>query len=107
MPTYLFAYHGRSVPRSKAEEAELANAWAMWMDGLGDALEGSNNPIRTTRTIHPDSSVSDGGANPVMGLSFVDAANIDAAIELARSCPHLGAGGSVEVAELFGRSDSS
>jgi hypothetical protein len=105
MPTYLLAYHGISLPKREAEQPDLVRAWNEWMDRLGDALEGSNNPINVARTINSDGTVSTGaGANPVMGLSFVTADNIDAAVELARSCPHLAAGGSVEVAEIVPRS---
>jgi hypothetical protein len=104
MPTYLLAHHGVSLPKSETEQSELAHAWKAWMDGLNGALEGSNNPIKFARTIDPDGAVGTGGGpNPVMGLSFVTAANIDAAVEMAQSCPHLAAGGSIEVAEIVPR----
>jgi hypothetical protein len=102
MPVYLLAYHGRSIPKTEAENPELMTAWLDWMDQLGDALEGNINPMIATRTIHPGGAVSrDGGANPVMGLSFITADDIETAIQMAQTCPHLGAGGSIEVAELF------
>ena len=102
MPTFLLAYHGTRIPKTNAENAELMTAWLDWMDSLGEALEANNNPITASRTIRSDGSVShDGGANPVMGLSFVTADNIDAAIRMAKTCPQLGAGGSIEVAQLF------
>jgi hypothetical protein len=101
MPVYLLAYHGSSIPKTEAENAELMTAWLDWMDSLGVALEANNNPVTATRTIHPGGAVSDdGGANPVVGLSFITADNIDAAIQMAKTCPHLNAGGSVEVAQL-------
>jgi hypothetical protein len=102
MPVYLLAYHGGSIPKTAAENPELMTAWLDWMDHLGDALEGNNNPMIATRTLHPGGAVSDdGGANPVVGLSFITADSIDAAIQQAKTCPHLGAGGSIEVAQLF------
>jgi len=102
MPSYLLAYHGSSIPKTEAENAELMTAWLDWMDSLGVSLEANNNPVIARRTIHPGGTVSDeGGANPVVGLSFVRADNIDAAIQMAKTCPHLDAGGSIEVAELF------
>lgn len=65
MPVYLLAYHGRSIPKTEAENPELMTAWLDWMDQLGDALEGNINPMMATRTIHPGGAVShDGGANP-------------------------------------------
>jgi hypothetical protein len=101
MPKYLLAYHGSRIPRPANEQSELTSAWNAWMDQLGDALEGSNNPMNLTKTINADGSVSTGGgANPVVGLSFITADDMDAAIELAKTCPHLAAGGSIEVAEL-------
>jgi hypothetical protein len=101
MPVYLLAYHGGSIPKTEAENAGLMTAWLDWMDHLGDALEGNSNPVTATRTIHPGGAVSDGGgANPVVGLSFITADSIDAAVHMAKTCPHLGAGGSIEVAQL-------
>lgn len=101
MPNYLLAYHGSAIPRRKGAQDELTASWTKWMDELGDALEGSNNPVNIARTVNSDGSVSDGGgANPVVGLSFITVDSIDTAVRLARACPHLAAGGSVEVAEL-------
>ena len=101
MPIYLLAYHGSRIPKTANEQRELTSAWNAWMEQLGDALEGSNNPVTTTKTIGSDGSVSaGGGANPVVGLSFITANDMDAAMKLAKTCPHLAAGGSIEVAEL-------
>jgi hypothetical protein len=72
MPTYLLSYHGGSIPKTEAENAELMTKWLEWMDSLGVALEANNNPVTATRTIHSGGTVSDdGGANPVAGLSFI------------------------------------
>ncbi len=91
-----------AIPKTEADNAELMTAWLDWMDSLGDALEANNNPVTEARTIHPGGAVSDdGGANPVVGLSFITADNLDAAVQMAKTCPQLGAGGSIEVAQLF------
>ena len=101
MTIYLLAYHGSRIPNSANEQSELSNAWKAWMDRLGDALEGSNNPVTIANTIGADGSVSAGGGpNPVVGLSFITADDMDAAIELAKTCPHLAGGGWIDVAEL-------
>jgi hypothetical protein len=101
MPVYLLAYHGSRIPKTANEDGELTSDWNAWMNQLGDALEGWNNPVNITRTISSDGSVAaGGGANPVLGLSFITADDMDAAVKLAKTCPHLTAGGSIEVAEL-------
>ena len=49
--------------------------------------------MKITRTITADGSVSaGGGANPVVGLSFITADDMDAAIRFAKTCPQLAAG---------------
>lgn len=102
MPKYLFAYHGSSIPKTAADNPELMAAWLDWMDQLGDALEGNINPMIASKTVYPDGAVSDdAGPNPVVGLSFVTADDMAAAVHIAKSCPHLGAGGSIEIAEPF------
>ena len=50
----------------------------------------------------PDGAVAaDGGANPVSGYSLVEAADLAAAQKIAKGCPILDAGGSVEIAETI------
>ena len=41
----------------------------------------------------------DGGSNPLSGFSIVKADNMDAALEMAKECPHL-EHGTIEVAEV-------
>ncbi|HTV67950.1 MAG TPA: hypothetical protein VMF90_05375 [Rhizobiaceae bacterium] len=104
MTVYLFAYHGPRLPRDKTKDADAIAAWRAWMDQLGSALEGSNNPVNITKTVNTDGSISEGGgANPVAGLSFITADSIDAALKAAKTCPQLAAGGSIEIAELVPR----
>ena len=42
-----------------------------------------------------------GGTNPLSGYSIITASDIDAALTLAKGCPVLDSGGSVEVAETI------
>lgn len=44
---------------------------------------------------------SGGGANPVTGYSIIKADTMDAAVQMAKGCPLLESGGSIEVAETF------
>ena len=41
------------------------------------------------------------GANPLSGYSLVQADSIDAAVEMAKGCPILASGGSVEVCQAI------
>ena len=54
-----------------------------------------------SKTVTPSGVADNGGSNPVSGHSVVEAADIDAAIEMAKGCPILHDDGSVEVAEVL------
>jgi hypothetical protein len=103
MPKYVLAYHGGSaMPDSEAEQAAIMEAWGAWFVGMGEAVVDGGNPIGQTKTITSDGAASDGGgANPITGYSLISAADMDAALALAGTCPTLAAGGNVEVAEAI------
>jgi len=102
MTKYVFAYHGGGMPESPEEGQKVMAAWNSWMGGLGKAMVDAGNPTGPAKTIAKDGKVSDGGgANPITGYSIVEASNLDAAVKLAKSCPILTSGGSIEIAETF------
>jgi hypothetical protein len=101
MPTYLYVYHGGSTPSSPEEGEKAMAAWGAWFEGLGAAVVDGGNPVGQSMTVFLGGVTEDGGANPVSGYSKVQAENMDAAIEMARGCPIIEDGGSVEVAEAM------
>ena len=102
MPKYVFAYHGGSMPESPAAQEAAMAAWGTWFGSLGEAVIDGGNPTSVAMTVSADGSVSNGGgSNPLSGYSLINAADIDAAVAVAKGCPILGVGGSVEVAEAI------
>ena len=101
MAKYLFVYHGGGMPESEeARKAEMA-AWGQWFGQLGQAMTDPGNPVGQTKTVS-GSGVSDGGgANPASGYTIVNADSMDAAVNMAKGCPIVKGGGSIEVAETF------
>ena len=102
MGKYVFAYHGGGdMPESEADQAALMEAWGAWFAGMGEAVIDGGNPTSMAVTVGADESVTPGGgSNPLTGYSLVQAASLEAAAELAKGCPVLASGGSVEVAEI-------
>jgi hypothetical protein len=98
MPNYIFAYHGGSMPESPEEGAKLMEKWGAWMGGLGDAVVNPGSPVGISKTVSAGGVTDDGGANPLSGYSLLKADNMDAALAMAKSCPHLETG-TIEVAE--------
>ena len=101
MANYLLVYHGGAMPESPEEGAKVTQAWNDWFGTLGDKVIDAGNPVSQVRTIAANGSVSDGGTNPSSGYSVIKADNLDAAVALAKGCPVLHGGASVEVAETF------
>lgn len=102
MPRYIFAYHGGSMPETEEEGAKVMAAWTDWYAAMGGQLADGGAAAGRSMTVHSDGSVSnDGGANPFSGYTVVSADSHDAANAIAKGCPILAAGGSVEVCELI------
>jgi len=100
MANYLLLYHGGSQPSTSDEGAKSMEAWQAWFGSLGAATVDIGDPTGPTKRISA-SGVSD-DANGATGYSIIAADSIDAAVELAKGCPHLGAGGTVSVSEKLG-----
>ncbi len=101
MAKYLLVYGGGGpMPETEAAQAQVMAAWEAWFHGLGAAVVDAGNPTGQARRIGADGSVG-APAHPATGYSIVSAADIDAAVGLAASCPVLGAGGSVDVCEIL------
>ena len=101
MANYLLVFHGGAMPQTPEENAKVMQAWTDWFGVLGDKLVDAGNPVSQVKTIASNGSVSDGGVNPSSGYSVIKADNLDAAVSLAKGCPVLQGGATVEVAETF------
>jgi len=101
MSKYLYVYHGGSVPETEEEGARVMAAWGAWMGGLGAAIVDGGAPVGMSRTVSAAGTAENGGANPASGYTIVEAANHEAACDMAAGCPINDAGGSVEVAEIL------
>ncbi len=100
MPQYIFAYHGGKMPEDPEEGAKLMARWQAWMSGLGDGLVNPGHPVGKSSTVSSTGVTNDGGSNPLSGFSLVQADNVDAAIEMAKGCPHI-EHGTIEIAETM------
>ena len=101
MSSYVFAYHGGEKPENPEEGAKHMAKWKAWIGGLGDALVNPGTPFGKSKTVSAAGVSDDGGSNPLSGFSIVKAGSMDAAIEMAKECPFLELGGTLEVAEVM------
>lgn len=101
MANYLLAYRGGGMPETPEAQARVMEAWGAWFGRLGDAVVDPGNPVSGAKTIGPDGSVSGDGRSSLSGYSVIKADSLDAAITLAKGCPVLQAGATIEVCETF------
>jgi len=101
MANYVLAYTGGGMPETEEEQAAVMAAWGAWYESLGAAVVDVGNPFGPSMSVAADGSVSEGGASGLTGYSIVGADSLAAATDMAKGCPILTSGGSVEVYETF------
>lgn len=102
MAKFMFVYHGGSMPETPEEQERVMAAWGDWYGSMGAAVLDGGGPAGMSKTVSASGVADDGGANPVSGLTIVEAPDQAAACEMAKGCPMVVDGnGSVEVAEVI------
>jgi hypothetical protein len=107
MAKFLFVYRNEKDSYNKLTPEEMQQQhqkWSVWMaEGLrqGWLLDAGNGLKTEGRVVNPKNVVTDGpfveSKEVVGGFTIVQAETLDAAAELAKGCPILLRGGSVEV----------
>lgn len=96
MAKFLFTYTGGGGSSSEDMDAALA-AWGAWFGELGAAIIDGGNPVAKSMVLASDGTVTEAGDEGISGYSLIEAADGEAALELAKGCPVLAIGGSVAV----------
>jgi hypothetical protein len=111
MAKFLFVYRNSSDLRNKMSPEEMQQQmqkWQKWItEGLekgwmldpGDAL-GLEGRVVGAKVVKDGPFVE--SKEIVGGFSIIQADNIDATVQLAKGCPHISVGGTVEVRPLAG-----
>ena len=100
MPQYVIVYLGGDQPSSPEEGKLHMSKYRTWLSSLGDSAISPANPLKNTRTINSDGTVTTGGATSMSGYSIIEANSMETALSIAKACPFLEIGGSLEVSEL-------
>ncbi len=101
MGKYLLAYRGGEMAQTDAARAATMAAWGAWFGELGPAIVDPGNPFGPSASVANGGTVSDGAPSALTGYSVLSADSLDAASDLAKGCPVLAAGGTVDVYETF------
>ena len=101
MAEYLVVYHG-SPEQLTEHDKQLVKmeSWMAWMGGIGSAVKDAGHPTTRAWTVSKDGTEESAGANPVTGYTVLTADSMQAALEMVTGCPHIEAGGTIELCEL-------
>jgi hypothetical protein len=95
MANYVLAFRGapdRAVPEGADQ------AWGVWFGELGPAITDRGNRVGNVTRVDAAGGVP--GAEELTGYVVISAESMDSAVTLAKGCPGLATGVSVEVAEI-------
>lgn len=101
MAQFIIVYPGGEQPSSPEEGQQHFTRYIEWLTSLGDSAVSPANPLKDTSTVNPDGSVNTGGKTTMSGYTLVEADSMQAALSMAKTCPFLEIGGSLEVSELI------
>ena len=101
MPQYMIAYLGGNQPSSPEEGQQHRAKYMDWLSSLGASAVSPANPLKDTSTVNSDGTVTAGSATSMSGFTIIEADSLEAALSIAKACPFLDIGGSLEVSELI------
>ncbi|MBT8380179.1 MAG: YciI family protein [Ignavibacteria bacterium] len=101
MPQYVITYLGGNQPSSPEEGKQHMAKYMEWIASLGDNAVSPMNPLKDTHTVDPEGTAAAESTTKMSGFTIIKADSMDAALSVAKSCPFLDIGGSLEVSELM------
>jgi hypothetical protein len=97
----MITYLGTPKSGSPEENQQHMSKYRAWLSSLGESAVSPANPLKNIRTVNPDGSVSSGGTSTMSGFTIIEADSDEAALSMAKACPFLDVGGSLEVSEMM------
>jgi hypothetical protein len=100
MSQYVIVYLGGDQPSSPEEGKEHMAKYREWLSSLGNSAVSPANPFKDTSTVNSDGTVTPGSTTSMSGYTIIEAESMEMALSIAKACPFLDIGGSLEVSEL-------
>jgi hypothetical protein len=101
MAQFVFVYLGGNQPSSPEEASNHFSKYMEWLSSLGDSVVIPTIPLKDTNTVNADGTIREGGSSAMSGFSIIKADSMEAALSIAKACPFLEIGGSLEVSEFM------
>jgi len=101
MAQYIITYLGGDQPSTAEEGQQHFAKYQEWLSSLGDSVVSPMNPFKITSTIKPDGTIISASTTAMSGYTIIEADSMEMALTMAKACPFLDIGGSLEVSELM------
>ena len=101
MSQYIITYLNGDQPSSPEEGKQHFAKYKEWLYSLGESAVSPANPLKDTSTVSSDGTVTVGSTTSMSGFTILEADSMEAALLIAKGCPFLDIGGSLEVSELI------
>jgi len=98
---YIMTYLGGDQPSNPEEGKQHFAKYKEWLVSLGDSAVSPANPFKDTRTVNSDGTVTTGSTTSMSGYTVIEVDSMEVALEIAKACPFLDIGGTLEVSELI------
>ncbi len=100
MTKFVFTYHNPTPPAGTPDmspedmQAEMGK-WMAWSEKVGDGMVDFGNPLANGVQVTQEGTAP--SKRDVSGYTILEAADMDAALELAKTHPHLNMDGGCEI----------
>jgi hypothetical protein len=101
MASYMIAYYGGNQPSSREEGMEQMGKWKAWVESLGNKVINPGTPLMSTKILTSSTVDEDNDPNSLKGFAVVKAESMDEAVEIAKTDPFLGNGGTIRLSEMM------
>ena len=98
MTQYVLTYFSEPTFQTAEEGGAYRARWMEWIGALGEAVVTPAKPLRRSVSVDAEGSEDVSSAERVTGFTIVQADSLEAAVEMAATCPHLDHG-RIEVGE--------
>ncbi|MEZ5503753.1 MAG: hypothetical protein R3E50_14235 [Halioglobus sp.] len=99
-PQFLLSFHPAAV-RKDVDEKKLVKLYQRWLASLSVPGGSPLNGLFETRTVNPDGTVIEPGSIGMESYSIIEADSLEEAVAIARECPYLETGGTINVSRLI------
>ena len=101
MKKFLLVYYGGKMESDPKKQKASMDAWMKWFQDLGKSVVDMGAATMPGKTVKGKTATKGVADDPVTGYSVVQAEDLEGAVAMAKTSPHISAEGSIAVYEIM------